>query len=590
MDKLKQALSLAETLKRENDEYSTNFEHLKGAHTKLQEKQADLSAELDNVAREKAVIEQQLSESLSQLQSQYDAKVREAELLKRRIPEPKELEVMRLKMADELEGVHKKKWKALSEETDRYRDLYHKLRRDHELMKAETEHSRNESQIILRELTAAHDDEISILEKKLLGLQESLASALNTERLKQIQRENTELSSTVRNQRGEIEDLRAQRDQARTTLEQQERVITRKLADEISHSKTVASERDIIHSKCTTLENELRNCTKLQETLVYENSALNKELDKAKSRIDEMMHQHSVETSDLKMSIVKERQSLEKEVAGLKIKLSEQKSTNKVSAETIQDLKTRLSAVESQSIHNVRSAREEEWAKLAKVEGERAELERTILGLKARIVDIEAKYAEHQRESCNETAKLKKDLRELNILYEETTQQLQTTATDKERLITENAALVNQVKELQASVESLVAENEALKRGELSTRERITSLESGLKSAQAEVTHVTEQLEKERSAYENNVDRQRGARALEKGALEGKIEALERENTGLRDRISTLDAKVSSLRGKVKQQNVEAVTWKGHIDAEKEKTDKHMREFLSVLQTELSNV
>ena len=60
-----------------------------------------------------------------------------------------------------------------------------------------------------------------------------------------------------------------------------------------------------------------------------------------------------------------------------------------------------MSALESQSIQNVRTAREEEWAKLAKVEGERAELERTILVLKARIIDIEAKDAEHQRDSCN---------------------------------------------------------------------------------------------------------------------------------------------------------------------------------------------
>ncbi|TPX37658.1 hypothetical protein SmJEL517_g00436 [Synchytrium microbalum] len=590
LEKLKTALSLAETLKRENDVYRDNFEHLKGAHTRLQEKHAETASELDNIAREKGIIEQQSTDTVSQLQIQYDAKVREVEELKRQIPQPKQLEVMRLKMAEELEDVHKRKWKSLAEETDRFRDLYHKLRREHELMKTETEHIKTETSTIVRELNASHQEEISNLESKVLGLQESLASALNTDKLRILQRENTELISTVRNQLQEIDQVRAQRDQARTTLDSQERVNARKLSDEITHSKTIASERDIMASKSTTLETELRNCVKLQETLVYENAALNKELDKAKSRIDEILHQNAIETSDLKMSVVKERQGLEKEIGVLKIKLSEQKSGSKVLQETVADLKSRLSAMEAQGLANVRSAREEEWAKLAKVEGEKADVERTILSLKTRLLDVEAKDAEHLRDSSNEISKLKKEIRDTSVTLEETTKQLQVTATEKERLCAETSALVLHVKELESTIADLMAESEALKRGEVSARVRLTSLESSLQAAQSEVSHISDQLEKERSSYETNLDRQRGSRALEKGAFEGRIEALERENTTLRDRIAGLDAKVSSLRGKVKQQKVEALTWKGHIEAEKDKTDKQMREFLSVLQTELAGV
>ena len=41
------------------------------------------------------------------------------------------------------------------------------------------------------------------------------------------------------------------------------------------------------------------------------------------------------------------------------------------------------------------------------------------------------------------------------------------------------------------------------------SRERIASLEASLSSTQAEMLHITEQLERERAAHELNLDRQR---------------------------------------------------------------------------------
>ena len=65
--------------------------------------------------------------------------------------------------------------------------------------------------------------------------------------------------------------------------------------------------------------------------------------------------------------------------------------------------------------------------------------------------------------------KLKKDLRDLTVSSDENRNQFQSSVAENERLITENAGLLNQVKELQSRDESLSAENESLKHAELST-------------------------------------------------------------------------------------------------------------------------
>ncbi|KAJ3058516.1 Centrosomal protein of 83 kDa, partial [Quaeritorhiza haematococci] len=206
----------------------------------------------------------------------------------------------------------------------------------------------------------------------------STESLSDTERLRTLQRENSELSTKTQGLLSELEEIRAEKEALSIKYEQQERLYQRKILEETAHAKDVQAENDSMKTQIQTLKNELRQHTTAHDQLSSENSMLLKELEKSKSKLEEVVHQFNVETSDYKASVLKEKNQYENTINDLKKKVLEHKSSLKSSAELINDLRVKLSNAEKDYLAKLRAAREEEWAKIAQLESDKSDLEKKV--------------------------------------------------------------------------------------------------------------------------------------------------------------------------------------------------------------------
>lgn len=116
---------------------------------------------------------------------------------------------------------------------------------------------------------------------------------------------------------------RAQKEVANTSHAQQERLTQRKLMEETTFSKTLASEKDGLLCKITALEDEQRLTSRQQDVLIEENRSLNKEIGLLRSRHEEAVHNFNLECSDLKMGVAKERADFNVRINEFRIKQNE---------------------------------------------------------------------------------------------------------------------------------------------------------------------------------------------------------------------------------------------------------------------------
>ncbi|KAI9003091.1 hypothetical protein BC832DRAFT_91098 [Gaertneriomyces semiglobifer] len=208
LEKLRVALSLVETLTKENDAYKENFEQLKNAHDRLQEQYDSLGRECELTSKDKASIETQTAEQLAYFKAQLDNKSREVDSLKGRIPLAKEMELAHLKAVHQMQEDNERRWKQMVTETEKFRSLYYNLRRNYEVAMTDIERERAQMTGKLKELEEDYQVEMNALEEKMMELRQRLEAAGDTKHIRELQRVNTEVQLKIQALLSEVEELR----------------------------------------------------------------------------------------------------------------------------------------------------------------------------------------------------------------------------------------------------------------------------------------------------------------------------------------------------------------------------------------------
>ncbi|KAJ3299356.1 Centrosomal protein of 83 kDa [Borealophlyctis nickersoniae] len=602
---------------------------LKCNYERLQERHDGFSKEYDICSKEKSALESHLTEQESYYKALVAAKTREVEEARSRGPQQKEIELVRLKLSKDFEAVQEKKWKNLGQEITKYRDMYYKLRREHEIVMAEFERQATveptalfaaasvkaaEHQSVQTELKQSHQEEMALLEARLSALRESIDSMTDSDRVRTLQRENGELQLKIQHLLSEIDQLRtvlvkptypqpkkrAEKESLGVEHDQQTRLLQRRLVEEITLFKAVAAEKDAVVAKVNSLEIELKQSLKNQDQLSEENTQLSKELDKAKAMLEETVHKFNVEVSDMKLTVLKERGQTENEIGQSKAKLAEVKSSLKAASETIHDLHQKVCSADKTLLERVRAAQEEEWGKIARLEGEKAELEKQLGHVKERLREIEAAQDGYKKEANTDISRLKSQVSQLTSSNDALTTQTQSMASEKERLAAENDTMRCRVVELEAQLVALTQDVDGRQRGEAGLRDKISSLESALQAVQSDLTQTNEHLEKEREAYLHDLERQGSTWSKERHQLHQSLGDLRQERDNLTDTAQGLEEsllqhkiKISQLKTRRKEFKEEIGSLRKRNEAEKTKADaveRDMRQrhvdFLSLLHSE----
>lgn len=238
------------------------------------------------------------------------------------------------------------------------------------------------------------------------------------ERLRATQREKTELELRVRSLLQELDQLRAEKEDLRLLSEQEERNHKRQLAEYIAASKGFHSEKESLQARCNAMEEEMRLLLRKQDDTKEDCNRLRKELDKNLNIIEENAHRYNMETSELKMQLIKEKTDHQNIVQEYKLKMTSLNSEIAANNELIAELRDKISNIEKESLEKIALVREEDWSKISLLESEKNELEKQLNSLKQRSVEMENRNDLIRKELDNECSRIKKQVVDLNATIE----------------------------------------------------------------------------------------------------------------------------------------------------------------------------
>eukprot|EP00026_Physarum_polycephalum_P004371 Phypoly_transcript_04389.p1 GENE.Phypoly_transcript_04389~~Phypoly_transcript_04389.p1 ORF type:complete len:339 (+),score=54.83 Phypoly_transcript_04389:77-1018(+) len=262
-------LAIVSKLREENETYRQNFENLRAAHTTLQQQALSLGQQASDAtesARLQALNHEQL---LLSLKGQLDAKSREFDDMRERMLPARELDIIRMRIAEEMDAPHRQHTVALEGEIEKFRRLYYEKSRELELEKTQHEMQQGELRECLHEANVKYEAEIQSLTMRLAQQQQQqMDDKADSKRHKSLVREVTELQQRLRQAQVEIEDTRQEAEKFKAELVLRARTHARQLADMEGGSRSISTEKAALEAKCTGLEGLVTDLQRQNRTLV----------------------------------------------------------------------------------------------------------------------------------------------------------------------------------------------------------------------------------------------------------------------------------------------------------------------------------
>ncbi|KAJ3266158.1 Centrosomal protein of 83 kDa [Chytriomyces hyalinus] len=525
---LQVALRLVDALKSENQDLRSNFEKLSEAHDQLLESYEKQS---NDFVSEKAAFQNQINEMEIYWKNQNSALT--AEMKKKKSVEPKEMEMYRFKIASDLESVYEQKIQKLEKESDTLKNIAFNLKRENELMREDAQSKVATSANIHSESHSNHAEEIALFEAKIKELQGCLDALADSDQVRNLQRENTELSLKLQNMVLELEEVRSRKELSSLEHEQKERISMRRLVEETANAKTIRIERDALLIKVNSLQEEIRSTKKLHETSADEATTSKKELLKFKSNLEEVRHHASVELNECKVSSLKAIKSLELEINELKTKILDGEINLRNAKETISDLKAKLGSSEQNKIDRVREAREEEAGRINKLFSEKAALEHEIRDLQKIIDEIRKSEQGIKRDLEEQITRLKRTNNAQISTNNTLTSENKALASEIQSLTVQLASTQSRQKEAADRLQTCLLEKQSAEHDIDVLNDRIVHLEESLQGTRMESVQKDENIAKEEQAYKHNLELYRSTWVSEKEKLRAQVTMLSNDNIRL---------------------------------------------------------
>ncbi|KAI8895926.1 hypothetical protein BC833DRAFT_131093 [Globomyces pollinis-pini] len=258
IEKLKTALNLVDVVKKENEVYKENFEKLSTNLKSIQDKNEKLIKEMTVNTNEKNQLEKDLEDYKDKSKKRLQEKDKEIHELLTNPPPLKEIELLKIQMKQDIEHSQKSKFDLIDRECSKFRNLYYKVRREMEATIIDSDSKVNELNRTMEIDQRHHQEELSNLKAQIVLLQQTAGTdnvvlwkdeTSDIERLRITQREKQELELRVKSLLNELDQVRGEKEDLRILFEQEERNHKRQLADYISTSKSLHSEKDSLQSK-----------------------------------------------------------------------------------------------------------------------------------------------------------------------------------------------------------------------------------------------------------------------------------------------------------------------------------------------------
>ena len=189
---LDKSLEVNETLKRNNELIRKKYNELKEENNDLASKVTDLQSSLTLAYQSKEAIERDCESLYKQWNEHVKQQQDEFQQIQSQMVPSRELEMLRITMAEELETSYKK-MNDINNELIKMRNLYHVENRNLELLTIEYNQYKKNIQQTIATNQANYQHEISTLKLKNSELTDLIDDTTTIDELRQVQRANADL-------------------------------------------------------------------------------------------------------------------------------------------------------------------------------------------------------------------------------------------------------------------------------------------------------------------------------------------------------------------------------------------------------------
>ncbi|XP_062508124.1 centrosomal protein of 83 kDa-like [Corticium candelabrum] len=578
-----------------SDAFKTNFDRLKVEHSQLNEENERLQKEISESREIHRSGEDRLQQLIARERREKEVAMAECDELRSQIITPHRLELIKHQLVENLERTYKERTDMVERELEVYKSKFNQLRYDCSFLESELNNQAKEHSAVVSDLQARHKIEIETMvkEKREWLAKKEVEMPLEIQKLRTLQRENTQLHARVKGLLSELEELNEQRESYSLQAEQVSHVQARELADCQAMCKALEIERETAQLQCQRLQDQVNKGLEDQEKLASRVHELEKDNLSLKSRLDEADHSHRVEQSNLKLSLLQSRGEIERERDALMTEVESSRTKIEVLQRAVDDMTTRIADKENDVSRRVQVAVDEELQQYTELEQEKLQLEAHVAEIeRARAEDITSHQSElGQLEDRVRTAEsAKESIEKENIQLKSQVQREKRRGGDLEAERVRCQELQQKLQQFQTKYQNVVASENECQSINDKLKSRLELMNEELRQ-----THSNVRRQDEENAMV--ADRQKLAWEQERRELTKRMEECEQQRLAMSERLQKARADVKRTQQRYRrkiaqarqdaevvearsaQLEVEKKADKQQLEAENNKLRRQLREF-----------
>lgn len=530
-------------------------------------------------------VERQMEDFKREWLARLEAKEQEVADLRAQYAEPKDLEVLKLKVREELEAPFQDKVQSLEADCDKYRELLFALRREHELLKTEFEqYTRDQGQAV-EDMRAEHAAIVAELSRENTALNAEVDRLIARSDGRAAREEALTATTRLRALEEEADALRRAKEEAVVAREELRlalgRTETELAMQRREHERVLAAAergREAAESEAARARAEAQEAKARVRAIEEECDRLGAQTVAAEARIRDAVAGAETRLVDARTAWSRERDELQARVSHLARSLaaSEERSLDLEHAvaaaqrdadarlgQLRRALEERVQEVESQKLLADR-AWEDRAARGGEAERERAaELER--LREELLVARDEAAQAERERKSAVARTQA------LQHQMEQERDARASEARNAREVETEYRALQSAHRQLLATGHAYKTEKDALERQLAESRAEVAALERTADEFRASIEQLTKANDEAEARRRSELARERDEFAAREEALHSAhAEALGKERAKVKTyhdrchRATSAFRKLRDVRGRTKEEEREGgKKWRG---------------------------
>ena len=470
----------------------------------LLEKTTTLKSQYIEEVHAREAVEKSHDERCRVWKAQLDAKAEEFEAIQAQFAAPRDLDLLKLRIQEEIEAPHKHKMHLLEEESQKFRELFYNIRRQHELLKTEYEQYTIDQGKREEAVLGQHKIETASLTDQIAALRRSMDEKGSDDTVTRVRWDLAASEQREAELGEEISGLRREKEAARVEMERSLLQHGRGASEMQARVQGQLAEMQELARKADAADRGMRKVEKDRLLSDKRYADTEAELGRLKKQLESRAVEAAQDAEDVRQresagrdQAQRKSEALKEEIDGLKRRLVESEDARRRADTSVESLRqatsqvveasntemTRSLAAKDDDLARAREALHETEEKLAQIELERTELE-------ARADQEDVGLRGELRMQHREKDELEKKYNALHMQNAQRQAEDEATATEHKEVEEELGRLQDRHRELLAREHALTVANEQLGESIKFLEDDVAAVSSEQEQQRAEMIQV----------------------------------------------------------------------------------------------------